>query len=380
MKLQCLCRRLPWRPSVRFKSIESPAEVTTSYFNITPTTKTEVVAHDIKAASLTKALYIDTLPPNISSDSENTEFHSTFKKTIFETFFFEPFERQVRDKQEAIMPKRLRDQLRFQSKMKHASKDRKNHISIVQGIHIQILRYLMAKADHEKIKLCNDVQPYFEFPFKRKLPDYKRPQDFLINGFLGYSILSDRPAMPLFSKEQCLQTVDHDIEWTDVIRTTLDINQNYVLENLHGVKTVQHLPSHPYLRVILDVGAPSEWANNARARGIYFLFSRLANEAIRDGNIIGKELDEPKVGVYISCSGYSYHFVFYQLNTLALQDDAGIKNLAWGYSVDNITTPVEPQKMVKPENLLGPELLNRVCNYIKACLMYDIPRNDVFVK
>ena len=47
-----------------------------------------------------------------------------------------------------------------------------------------------------------------------------------------YSILSDTPATPLFSVEQCEQSADHAIQWPDVIKSTLDIEQAFHPENI----------------------------------------------------------------------------------------------------------------------------------------------------
>lgn len=114
---------------------------------------------------------------------------------------------------------------------------------------------------------------------------------------------------------------------------------------------------------------------------MYFLFARLASEAIRDGYRPGDVLETPRVGVYLSCSAYSYHFVFYQLNTLDLTTEGGVKNLAWGRSVENITTNLVPYSKVEPENLLGPAVLEEVVDLVRVALFYDTPvRGDRFVE
>ena len=72
--------------------------------------------------------------------------------------------------------------------------------------------------------------------------------------------------------------------------------------------------------------------------------------------------------------------MFYQLNTLDLLDQGGVKNLAWGQSVDNITSNLMPLKMVTPENLLGPHILEEVADLMKISLLYDLPvRNSIFI-
>ena len=125
--------------------------------------------------------------------------------------------------------------------------------------------------------------------------------------------------------------------------------------------------------MLLDIGGGAEWSDNARARGIYFLFARLASEAVRDGYSAGEVLEQPRVGVYISGSAYSFHYVFYQLNTLDLMGQEGVKNLAWGASVDNTTSNLLPMKRVEPDNLLGPRVLEEVIDMVKTTMFYDMP-------
>ena len=85
--------------------------------------------------------------------------------------------------------------------------------------------------------------------------------------------------------------------------------------------------------------------------------------------------------MFISGSAYSFHFVFFQLNTLDLLAAEGVKNLSWGQSVDNITTNLLPMKKVEPENLLGPAVLEEVADFMKTALFYDLPvKNEVFVE
>ena len=47
-----------------------------------------------------------------------------------------------------------------------------------------------------------------------------------------YNILADTPAAPLFTLEQCEQTSDHAVQWPDIIRTTLDIEQAFHPDNI----------------------------------------------------------------------------------------------------------------------------------------------------
>ncbi|KAL5269190.1 hypothetical protein ACHWQZ_G002872 [Mnemiopsis leidyi] len=325
----------------------------TSVYRITPKTQTQIVPHDVKAAAISKALYIDCLPPGVANQEVDKEFHQTFKKAVLETFFFTPVERHDR-----------------------TLRNRQPCDLIVEGLFAELLKYFHAKVDRKKCNYMLDRDAYFQYPFLRTLPDEGLPAPFLVEGQLMYNILSDIPAAPLFSLEQCDQTRDLEITWPDIIKTTLDIEQAFHPENIIPGSSAASLPEFPYTRVILDSAPGAEWSDTTRARGIYFLFARLASEAIRDGYQPGDTLDTPRVGVFISSSAYSYHFVFYQLNTLDLISTDGIKNLAWGQTVENITTNLMPYKKVTPENLLGPAVLEEVCDLVKLTLLYDLPLRE----
>jgi len=47
-------------------------------------------------------------------------------------------------------------------------------------------------------------------------------------------------------------------------------------------KYAEGVPSHPYIRTILDTCDGAEWDDTSRARGIYFMFARLASEVGSD--------------------------------------------------------------------------------------------------
>jgi len=339
----------------------NPAADNTSFYSINPSTNTEVQAHDVKAATLTKALYIDTLPgpiaENYAMNTENPALRKAFRKTIFESFFFEPTERTP------TKPKR----------------DRKPNRIVGNTVLTVLTKMLFHMIDHTKCDLIVDKSPAFEQRFSRSVPELEDPAEFLIKGNLAYNVLSSVPLPPFFVDWDVLQqTSEHKLHYDDIIHTTLDIEKIFHLDQIVPGKYAEGVPSHPYIRTILDTCDGAEWDDTSRARGIYFMFARLASEALRDGAVMGEDLAMPKSAIYISTSAYSYHFVFYQLNTLALDDDEGIKNLAWGHSISNITGPLVPYRMVLPQDLLGPQVLDEVMDYLRASLFFKIPlKTDV---
>jgi hypothetical protein len=63
--------------------------------------------------------------------------------------------------------------------------------------------------------------------------------------------------------------------------------------------------------------------------GIHVMFSQLVAMAMKHGYHPGQHLEEPMTTKCIITNGRLCMFMAYQLNTLSLQEDFGIKNIAW---------------------------------------------------
>ena len=63
--------------------------------------------------------------------------------------------------------------------------------------------------------------------------------------------------------------------------------------------------------------------------GIHAMFSQLVAMAMQQGYHPGQHLDEPMATKCVITNGRVFMFMAYQLNTLSLQEDFGIKNIAW---------------------------------------------------
>ena len=63
--------------------------------------------------------------------------------------------------------------------------------------------------------------------------------------------------------------------------------------------------------------------------GIHVMFSQLVAIAMKQGYHTGQHLEEPMTTKCVVTNGQVYMFMAYQLNTLSLQEDFGIKNIAW---------------------------------------------------
>ena len=61
-----------------------------------------------------------------------------------------------------------------------------------------------------------------------------------------------------------------------------------------------------------------------------YLFTHLTTDLTqRQGKQYGEVLEDPVAAQAIVTNGKRFHFIWYQLNTLDLRDDSGIKNLVY---------------------------------------------------
>jgi hypothetical protein len=63
--------------------------------------------------------------------------------------------------------------------------------------------------------------------------------------------------------------------------------------------------------------------------GMHVMFSQLVAMAMKQGYHPGQHIDEPMTTKCVITNGRACMFMAYQLNTLSLQEDFGIKNIAW---------------------------------------------------
>lgn len=63
--------------------------------------------------------------------------------------------------------------------------------------------------------------------------------------------------------------------------------------------------------------------------GIHAMFGQLVAMAMNQGYYPGQHLDKPLTTKCVITNGRIFMFMAYQLNTLSLQEDFGIKNIAW---------------------------------------------------
>jgi len=79
------------------------------------------------------------------------------------------------------------------------------------------------------------------------------------------------------------------------------------------------------------VNTSAKWSSRDHcAQGIMFTFAHLVASAIRyHGNALGQVLKQPLTAQCIITNGFKMSLLCYQLNTLDLRVDSGVKNIVW---------------------------------------------------
>jgi len=89
-------------------------------------------------------------------------------------------------------------------------------------------------------------------------------------------------------------------------------------------------PPFPHLHTMVLVDLYSWPAEQIIQKALLYLFSHLVTDLTkRQGKRFGEVLEMPVPAQAIIVCGKRFHFIWYQLNTLDLKDDNGIKNLVY---------------------------------------------------
>lgn len=100
------------------------------------------------------------------------------------------------------------------------------------------------------------------------------------------------------------------------------------LQNNPGFQNTA-LNKYPYNHMLFLTNTFNLTYEQQQAFGIMSMFSSLVSLAMNDGVQMGQHLEKPLVTKCAITDGIQFTFMCYQLNTLSLQEDSGIKNCAW---------------------------------------------------
>lgn len=101
--------------------------------------------------------------------------------------------------------------------------------------------------------------------------------------------------------------------------------------------------SHPHTMFLPDFMSRNQ--EHMIHHGIQTMFTQLVAIAMDQGYYPGEHLREPLTTQCVVTNGRVYLFMAYQLNTLSLQEDFGIKNIAWYTDLETLyDTEFDPFK------------------------------------
>lgn len=125
------------------------------------------------------------------------------------------------------------------------------------------------------------------------------------------------------------------------------------LRNFPGYQQGNNNP-FPHSHTIFLSDFSNQTIEQIHAYGIMSMFGILVSKAISDGNFVGQHLETPLMTQCVISNGKEIVLMCYQLNTLSLQEDHGIKNLAWATDkMDFFTSPEEIESDNRGVKLYG---------------------------
>lgn len=145
------------------------------------------------------------------------------------------------------------------------------------------------------------------------------------------SFLMTKTPLPRFYDQKVIEeSANIELESThpnppffDLAETSDELPETY----LSGFKG--H-PPFPHLHTMFLVDISSWPEDQVIQKALMYLFTHLTTDLTqRQGKQYGEVLEDPVAAQAIVTNGKRFHFIWYQLNTLDLRDDSGIKNLVY---------------------------------------------------
>jgi len=146
-------------------------------------------------------------------------------------------------------------------------------------------------------------------------------------------LIYSKEMQPLFANEdEVNSTTNEDIVWDDVISPHFDMHKRLVRfknESPFNTSSDTKLP-FPHPHTLLNYTKPMRvYKTQVTGRSILYCFATTMTHAIEGGAEMGEPLTSPVPVKMLVFDGTSFHFVCFQLNTLDFSDEAGVKNIAW---------------------------------------------------
>lgn len=154
---------------------------------------------------------------------------------------------------------------------------------------------------------------------------------FQVRGQNGLLLSSMAPLPVLAGKEEVQATADHVLETFYPISPTIDLSIIHLYEETNHTGFREDYP-YPHAHTLFfteDGSTVKLLPQQLRAKMIMFAFGNaLARARALHGGQPG-ELEAPIVVQAVGSNGRMFQYVVVQLNTTALVDDQGVKNMVW---------------------------------------------------
>lgn len=313
----------PWTPTVPDDPLYAPKPKLVDHpdYHETPiyayNKSTRLLEAERQVLLLTKSQKIDGLPASVESlvGSVSMEDQDILvQRAILQAHKW--------DATSVKLPKRFNNQLpgwKFKAE-KGVPRSR-----IINSLTSNLLRLCHIAACGTHPHLLADRQHTKDHHIKANYHHHGKP--IQISDTINYLMSSARPLAPLASDEQVVETISHQVEDLFPVAATIDLKKQhaYTLENTTGFRAGCSRVPHTLFLHNKDYWYSPECSG----RAIMMCFGQATAMAHQKYGADVKELPEPISVQCVHSNGETFHFVAFQLNTLDMADNNGIKNIAW---------------------------------------------------
>ncbi|XP_077985806.1 large ribosomal subunit protein mL37-like [Glandiceps talaboti] len=189
------------------------------------------------------------------------------------------------------------------------------------------------------VHLCSRVTPQYPKLLQRSLandynlaaPYYRGDAQIHVRGRIGTLITSKFPLLPLATDEEIQETSSHQLESLHPISHTIDLRLCKVYRQDHCNTGFAEGYPYPHANLLLAINENDWLPQHLDTKLTMFAFGNcLVRAKLQYGaNNEDTDLETPIVTHAIGTNGRRWSFVTFQLNTLKLRNDDGIRNMVW---------------------------------------------------
>jgi len=229
----------------------------------------------------------------------------------------EPFEKFI------LEAKSYESQLELHKRKKKRRTPLEYPYSLMQNFYRAVACLYASKYPH-LLELCIGDQPFITNVWERY------GSKVTVHGSQASFLMAKTPLPRFYDQMIIEESANAELDSTypnspffDLAETNEDLPEVY----LSGFKGTPPFP-HLHTMVLIDIFS---WpGDQIIQKALMYLFTHLTTDLTqRQDKKYGDLLEEPVVAQAIVTNGKRFHFIWYQLNTLDLKDDGGVKNLAY---------------------------------------------------